>query len=267
MGLTVINQFFVLGVSVLPSSMKTWRGIAVSRGSCVSRLLLIVSLAGCAQASIVVNATDNIYGAGQASAPGGGTVPGSLSVLGTSSINVSSITGSITAGCASAVGCITLNGGNFNDPDGVGNPQPSFTAPGTAVLSGITAPNAGFLLGVFVPAGGPAGAAPAALLFTDTTFSTLSPLLDQVFFVGDGLTGDGTGTVQNFNVPTNAARLYLGIVDLGGAYGDNSGTYTVNFSQTATPAPEPGSWFQAAAGLFALVFIRRQAMSGRRAQA
>src|ERR1035438_3753703 len=137
---------------------RTW--VEVRRRTCVAGLI-VLSLTGCAQASVIVNATDNIYGAGLASAPGGGTVPGSISVLGTSIIKVSSIIGSITAGCASAEGCITLNGGSFNDPDGVGNPQPIFTSPGTAVLSGITAPNAGFLLGVFVPSGGPAGAAPA----------------------------------------------------------------------------------------------------------
>jgi hypothetical protein len=251
---------------VLLSTMKTWTSIAVSRRTYAPGLLLVLSLAVCAHASSVVNATDNIYGAGLASAPGGGTVPGSLSVLGTSSIRVSSIVGSITASCASAEGCITLNGGSFNDPDGVGNPQPTFTSPGTAVLSGITAPNAGFLLGVFVPAGGPSGAAPAALVFATTSFTTLSPLLDQVFFIGDGLTGDGTGTVQQFNVPTSAASLYLGIVDFGGAYGDNAGTYTVNFSLTSSQAPEPGSWLQAAAGLFALLFIGRQAMARLRVQ-
>lgn len=223
-------------------------------------MAIFVSLAGPVQAGLItVNATDNIYGAGQGSAPGGGTLPGFISVLGSSIFKLSAVAGSITAGCASAEGCITINGGgSFNDPDGVGNPQPTFTSPGTAVLSGITAPNAGFLLGVFVPSGGPAGAAPAALIFTTTSFTSLSPLLDQVFFIGDGLTGDGTGTAQQFNVPANAASLYLGIVDFGGAYGDNSGTFTVNYSLAATSTPEPVSLALAGVGLLGLAVIRRR---------
>src|ERR1700721_380909 len=69
---------------------------------------------------IVVNAADNIYGAGQGSAPGGGNLPGFIALApGTTSISFSSVTGSFP--CGSTEGCITLNnGGNLNDPDGVG---------------------------------------------------------------------------------------------------------------------------------------------------
>ena len=63
-----------------------------------------------------------------------------------------------------------------------------------------------------------------------------------MFFIGDGLTGNGTGTQQTFNIPTGAGQLWLGISDAGGyvgapgAYGDNLGTYTVGLSVNA-----PGS--------------------------
>jgi hypothetical protein len=46
-----------------------------------------------------------------------------------------------------------------------------------------------------------------------TGFSTLSPLLDQAFFIGDGLTGNGTGSTQEFFVLTGAMELVLGISD------------------------------------------------------
>jgi hypothetical protein len=115
------------------------------------------------------------------------------------------------------------------------------------------------LVGVFAPTGGPSGAAPASLNFTSsgigTSFTSLSPLLDQVFYIGDGLTGNGTGTVQQFFVPSGAGTLYLGISDAGfyngapGAYGDNAGFYAVYFDVAGansgggggTSAPEPSS--------------------------
>ena len=76
-------------------------------------------------------------------------------------------------------------------------------------------------------------------------------MLDQTFFIGDGLTGNGTGSLQAFNVPAGAADLYLGISDAGGyngspgAYGDNLGSYSVNYSTggsvVVTGTPEPGT--------------------------
>ena len=68
---------------------------------------------------------------------------------------------------------------------------------------------------------------PTSLAFSDagggntiaTSFASLSPLIDQVFFIGDGLTGDGSGSVQQFIVPTGATALYLGITDAPGYNG------------------------------------------------
>ncbi len=168
---------------------------------------------------------------------------------GATSVVFNSVTGSITTGCASTEGCIVLNNGtgnNANDPDGVGAAPATSSNTGTSSISGMIAPGAGYLVGLFVPAGGPVGAAPAALDFTSTglgtAFTSLSPQLDQVFFIGDGLTGNGTGTQQTFNIPTGAVQLWLGISDAGGyvgapgAYGDNLGLYTVGLSVNA-----PGS--------------------------
>jgi hypothetical protein len=195
--------------------------------------------------SATVQSTGSIY------ATGGGSTPPTIITLpsGATSVVFNSVTGSITTGCASTEGCIILNhgtGDNPNDPDGVGAVPATSSNTGAGSISGMTAPGAGYLVGVFVPAAGPAGTAPAALDFTSSglgiAFTSLSPLLDQVFFIGDGLTGDGTGTQQTFNIPTGAGLLWLGISDAGfyngapGAYADNLGVYTVNFSVNGSGA-------------------------------
>jgi len=66
--------------------------------------------------------------------------------------------------------------------------------------------------------------------------------LNQVFFIGDGLTGDGTGTVQQFNVPVGATRLVLGFVDApnyqgdAGGYSDDIGSFTATFAIVPEPS-------------------------------
>ena len=195
--------------------------------------------------STTAQSTGSIYDTG------GGSTPPTMITLpsGATSVVFNSVIGSITTGCASTEGCIVLNNGtgnNANDPDGVGAAPATSSNTGTSSISGMKAPGAGYLVGVFVPAGGPTGTAPTALDFTSsglgTSFTSLSPLLDQVFFIGDGLTGDGTGTQQKFNIPSGAGQLWLGISDAPGyngapgAYDDNLGSYTVGFTVNA-----PGS--------------------------
>ena len=142
--------------------------------------------------STTVHATDSVYAAGSY-APNAG----SFGATAPTGIAIASGTTSITF--SGATGTVTVNGGgNYNDADGVGSASPE-TNFGYNSLSGITSPTAGYIAGVFLDAGGPSGTAPGALNFTgDTNFSSLSPLTDQVFFVGDGLTGDGTGATQTF---------------------------------------------------------------------
>jgi hypothetical protein len=57
-------------------------------------------------------------------------------------------------------------------------------------------------------------------------FSSLSPGLKQVFFIGDGMTNGGQ--LQEFVVPTGATRLYLGIMDEKGWWWDNTGTLSTS---------------------------------------
>jgi hypothetical protein len=154
--------------------------------------------------------------------------------------------GSITKGRCTAP-CITLNGGsNYNDADGVGLDASANLQPDESI-SGIQAPTLGFVTGVFesVP---PEGDAPPTLDFNTigTDFTSLSPVLQQLFFIGDGLTGDGTGSVQVFYVPSGAKKLYLGIPDtcdygsgLPSCYGDNYGDFVVSYAiSTESGSPE-----------------------------
>ena len=99
------------------------------------------------------------------------------------------------------------------------------------------------LMGVFT-AGPPAGPAPATLdVTTLKNAPVIQPLLDQSFFIGDGLTGTGQGTQQVFIIPDEATLLFLGFADGGGfqgppgAYSDNYGSIsgTLNVSEPQIP--------------------------------
>ena len=52
-------------------------------------------------------------------------------------------------------------------------------------------------------------------------FSSLSPKIKQVFFIGDGL--DSNSQLQQFVVPAGATRFYLGLLDEKGWWWDNTG--------------------------------------------
>jgi PEP-CTERM motif len=163
-------------------------------------------------------------------------------------------------------GTISVDGGGHtNDADGVGGAPASSSTTGLGSISGITAPGAGYLTGVFLAPGGPSGAAPTPLDFTSTSFTSLSPLLDQTFFIGDGLTGDGSGSEQTFYVPSGATELYLGISDSfgytgpPGFYNDNLGSFTVSEDFV----PEPSSLVLLGTGAFgaAMGLIRRRKLA------
>lgn len=132
-------------------------------------------------------------------------------------------------------------------PDGAQNEI--WTNPAENGISGLTAP-LNSLVGVFLGATNPSAmAAPDALDFSTTVLrsaTTVAPALQQVFFIGDGLTGTGTGsgTVQSFLVPDGATRLYLATHD-GYGWFNNSGSFTV----TVTAVPEPASTALLLAGL------------------
>lgn len=231
----------------------------IARLSLVTAACLLVPALGHADTVTFANATvaanTVIYAAGTQSseaATAGGVAPVAIDVTGVTYISVA------------ASGSITINGGgNYNDPDGVGAAPSTSIETGYGSLSGITAPGGGYLVGVFTTATGPSGSAPSSLDYTSAGLSTgdasYSPDLDQVFFIGDGLTGDANsatpGVNQFFYVPTGATELYLGISDAcgynggPGCYSDNNnGSFGATVAETTlgsttppSPTPEPSS--------------------------
>jgi hypothetical protein len=128
-----------------------------------------------------------------------------------------------------------LQGAEPTDPpDGGGFLQE--TAPGNGI-AGVIAPING-LVGVFLDNSLPTSSPePGALNFSSdqvgTDFLSLCPGLKQVFYIGDGLSGRGTGTAQQFMVPPRASRLFLGTVD-GRTWQTNSGAFSVNVTAVTT---------------------------------
>ena len=98
------------------------------------------------------------------------------------------------------------------------------------------------LVGVFLDGTQPdSSLAPGPLDFSSigTSFTSISPMLKQVFFIGDGLTGAGSGASQTFNIPAGATRLFLGAMD-GYGWWNNIGEFTVevdHFPSIVIPPP------------------------------
>jgi Concanavalin A-like lectin/glucanases superfamily len=204
-----------------------------SRALAVSEVLAIYNAGSSGKcklgATLNVPGTANIFGAGHATPSGGGDLPPVFNIAPGSNrvLTLSSVTGSVSYN----------SGGNFNDPDGIGSAS-DINVSSTEGISGIINTHAGFLTGVFVNDSEPMDPPPPVLDFSviGTSFTSLSPALNQTFFIGDGLTGDGSGSVQQFMVPAGATRLFLGFADAcsyhgpPSCYGDNLGSFTATFT-------------------------------------
>jgi hypothetical protein len=206
---------------------------------CLSSLIVAATVSlpiAASAATLTIPGTSNPYLAGLpngATASVGDTAPAQSPVLAT---GISIIGGNTLSFLA--VGSTDNGGGTpFTTPDG-----------GSLVFhgaengfSGLTAPiNA--LVGVFLDNNlATASIAPTALDFSTAssqTYLSLSPLLKQIFFIGDGVTGTGSGTVQKVVIPIGATRLFIGTVD-GYDWNNNSGQIIVDIRSTAQSVPEP----------------------------
>ncbi len=90
------------------------------------------------------------------------------------------------------------------------------------------------VVAVFINDNVPSGSAPTKLDFSSRTsrdFSTLSPQLSQVFFIGDGRRDNGD--MQQFVIPSGATRLIIGTMD-GWEWNNNVGGFTVTVTTTPT---------------------------------
>jgi hypothetical protein len=223
---------------------------------------LLFSVTSIYSDTLTVQATDDIYASGHNTLPATiypGTFPVSDSFAAASNqlLTFSSVTG--TVGCNFVI---------TNGPDGTCYPGVNTRVTSYGGLSGISAKQANmFLVGVFLDSSEPSGSGPSVLSYNfgtglSTSDPEFSPGLDQVFFIGDGLTGTGSGDQQLFNVPSDANRLFLGFADsfdsVPSYYADDVGAVTATFA--ITTVPEPASVFLVTGALLVgLALYRRKA--------
>lgn len=222
-----------------------------------------LSVATAAHAGVVqayqvdVYGTDNLFGAGLEAPPspgggGGGTLPQMLQLPAVQSGAYFSI-----AAAFGEVSCCSGVFGSMNGPDGGSNASGNTDVNSFGPISGLThSGKTMFLAGVFLTDDVPSGDAPPRLDFSEggDNFEELSPLLNQTFFIGDGLFFHEDSArhmeAQKFYIPAGATRLALGFVDGfefdgdPGYYDDNTGFLTVVLG--VVPSPGAASLLTAA---------------------
>ena len=132
-------------------------------------------------------------------------------------------------------------------------------------IGNLTAP-VDALIGVFLNNTQPNtdGTPPAALNYGSNpllNFASLSPLLNQPFFIGTGTNSDSSSKL--FIAPTGATRLFLGVMDQYN-WSDNTGQFILQATDLTTTFagfPEPTSVSLLAVGGFGLLKRRMRKMA------
>ncbi len=237
-------------------SLCNLAGMSIVAAGCLAGL---PAMANTVSGSTTVAGTANIFAAGQfspAAVGSDGSLPPFISLAaGASTVGFSSVTGTVRLGTAGANPAYGPDGLDYASAFYIGAPA----IPVSDLKSNRNGPT---LWGVFLDDSVPTGPHPASLDFSTTglgiAFTSVSPALRQSFFIGDGLTGTGSGVQQTFLVPTGATRLFLGVLDglavnaaPGNAYFNNTGAFVVGYELTvpAAPVPEPESCLLMLAGL------------------
>jgi large repetitive protein len=208
----------------------------------------LISLAGQARASVIVDSTTDIFLASQ---PNGASVTG---FFGTDTAPANSpvkfdvtpggtltfaATGSTSVAFTGSPGdCFAgPDGGCFSDESGFSPAPASNTYKGPSEA----------LIGVFLgPGVTSVQDGEASLDYSDLANqnpTSYAPDLNQIFFIGDGVNGDGV--VQQFVAPSGAGFLYLAVADSIGASTGNGGFLTVDVTGARLDAglvPEPATW-------------------------
>ena len=244
----------------------------MTRSTRSSLLALLVATAAplAAQTTVAVDARTNLYRAGGNAPPPAtdGLTPSAVASFAAGpgrTLRVIDVTG--------LVGCQPLP---IFDPDGDTCVSTTTDVNGLGGIAGIEAQGrtlflAGLFLGPDVPT---LATRPPELHYGpgDLSYNALSysPAVGQLFFIGDGRVGNlrlgiGLGPVQNFVVPTDATRLFLGFADAFGfvgdpnAYDDNSGAVSATFEIAGVAAvPEPGTIMLVATGLVGVIAVARR---------
>lgn len=156
------------------------------------------------------------------------------------------VSGAISRGPGCVANCSPLDGNEFWDH-----------TPGSQNgISEIRAPIES-LVGIFLTDSAPnLSVSPAKLDFQTLGLdsASLSPELQQVFFIGNGMTSGGS--VQEFSIPAQATRFFLGAMD-GYEWSNNSGTITAGVTQVV-PEPEIYAMLFAGLGLLWVATRRRR---------
>lgn len=198
-------------------------GAALGVGALGTTVAVVALTGGGTTEQHELTATADIYLAGAdddvaATMSDPGTSPLRIALDGAGKVSFPSVSGELGA-CS---GC---------EPESIDGGHESFPSTNLTALNGISGvlheSRTLFLVGVFLDDDDPDQDGQVDLTEADSE-QTQEPEIGEVFFIGDGQTGDGD--LQEIVVPDGAGTLYVGFADgfafIGtpGAYGDNSGT-------------------------------------------
>jgi hypothetical protein len=247
------------GTTEIPggNTLDTQKLLKLTLFACAVSTVGLTLAPGTLQAALVVPGTANPFLAGMLA---GSTCCGGDSAPNQSPIYAGAVTGGTTLTFVGVTGGVNYGGGVPTDgPNGNAG-----LLVNTLAYEGVNTINhiAGFtnapvdsLVGVFLNGSLPtSNAAPAVLDFSSPT---LTPQLQQIFFIGDGSLG-------SIAVPAGATRLYLGTVD-GVQWNNNSGAInvTVNGLVATSTAPEPATLALVGMGIASLVGVSRKCAAQR----